>query len=101
MANQEPSLLKKLLFRLDGAADSKKVEFTSSAGNKWQAELCLHSGTNPQSPRLMVMFRNRTSPLDRQRYTFVPPGYSKVPSEAARQLSEDDLRELLASSVEV
>lgn len=101
MANQEPSLLKKLLFRLDGAADSKKVEFTSPTGSKWQAELCLHSGTSPQSPRLMVMFRNRTSPLDRQRYTLVPPGYSKVPSEAARQLSEDDLRELLASSVEV
>jgi hypothetical protein len=101
MATQEPSLLKKLLFRVDGAADSKKVEFTSVRGQKWQAELCLHSGTNPQSPRLMVMFRNRTRPHDRQRYTLVPPGYSKIPSEAAKQLSEDDLQQLLASSVEV
>ena len=101
MANQQQSLLKKLLFRLDGAADSKKVEFTSAAGNKWQAELCLHSGTNPQSPRLMVLFRNRTSPHDRQRYTLVPPGFSKVPSEAAKELTEDDLRSMLASSVEV
>jgi hypothetical protein len=101
MATQEPSLLKKLLFRVDGTADSEKVEFTSARGQKWQAELCLHSGTNPQSPRLMVMFRNRSRPRDRQRYTLVPPGYSKVPSEAAKQLSEDDLQQLLASSVEV
>lgn len=101
MATQEPSILKKLLFRIDGAADSKKVEFESAAGQKWQAELCLHSGTNPQSPRLLVMFRNRSRPRDRHRYTLVPPGYSKVPSEAAQQLSEDDLQKLLASSVEV
>ena len=101
MAKQEQSLLKKLLFRVDGAADSKKVEFTSAAGNRWQAELCLHSGTNPQSPRLMVLFRNKTSPHDSQRYTLVPPGFSKVPSEAAEQLSDDDLRKMLASSVEV
>ena len=101
MPNQQRSLLKKLLFRLDGTADSEKVEFTSAVGNKWQAELCLHSGTNPQSPRLMVLFRNRTSPHERQRYTLVPPGFSKVPSEAAEQLSEEDLRKLLSSSVEV
>jgi len=101
MATQERSLLKKLLYRIDGTADSEKVEFTSGGGQKWQAELCLHSGTNPQSPRLLVMFRNRTRPHDRQRYTLVPPGYSKVPSEAAKQLSEDDLQQLLTSSVEV
>ncbi|NNK48231.1 MAG: hypothetical protein HKP01_05100 [Gemmatimonadetes bacterium] len=101
MATQEPSILKKLLFRFDGAADSKKVEFTSIGGQTWQAELCLHSGTNAQSPRLLVMFRNRTRPRDRQRYTLVPPGFSKVPSEAAKQLSEGDLQKLLASSVEV
>jgi len=101
MATQERSLLKKLLFRIDGTADSEKVEFTSAGGQKWQAELCLHSGTNAQSPRLLVMFRNRTRPHDRQRYTLVPPGYSKVPSEAAKQLSEDDLQQLLTTSVEV
>ena len=101
MATKERSLLKKLLYRFDGAADSKKVKFTSAGGHEWQAELCLHSGTNPQSPRLMVMFRNRSRPHDRNRYTLVPPGYSKVPAEAAKELSEDDLRKLLASSVEV
>jgi hypothetical protein len=101
MATQERSILKKLLFRIDGAADSKKVEFTSIGGQTWQAELCLHSGTNEQSPRLLAMFRNRTRPRDPQRYTLVPPGFSKVPSEAAKQLSEDDLQKLLASSVEV
>lgn len=101
MADQGRSLLKKLIFRLDGTADSKRVEFHSEAGNLWQAELCLHSGTTPQSPRLMVLFRNRTRPHDRQRYTLAPPGCSKVPAEAATELSADDLRELLASSVEV
>ena len=101
MATREPSILKKLLFRFDGAADSKKVEFTSAGGQKWQAELCIHSGTNPQSPRLVVMFRNRTRRNERQRYTLVPAGYSKIPAEAAKQLSDDDLRRLLASSVEV
>lgn len=101
MATREPSILKKLLFRVDGTADSKKVDFTSAGGQKWQAELCIHSGTNPQSPRLLVMFRNRARPNERQRYTLVPAGYSKVPSEAAKQLTEDDLQNLLASSVEV
>lgn len=101
MATQERSILKKLLFRFDGAADSKKVEFTSAGGQKWQASLSLHSGTTPQSPRLLVMFQNRTRPKDRLRYTLVPPGYSKVPAEAAKQLSKDDLQKLLASSVEV
>ena len=101
MATQERSILKKLLFRIDGAADSTKVAFTSAGGQKWQVELCLHSGTSPQSPRLLAMFRNQTRPKERQRYTLVPPGYSKVPSEAAKQLSEDDLQKLLASSVEV
>ncbi|MDP2469225.1 MAG: hypothetical protein Q8W45_03225 [Candidatus Palauibacterales bacterium] len=101
MATKERSLLNKLLFRIDGAADSKKVKFTSAGGQEWQAEICLHSGTTPQSPRLMVMFRNQSRPLDRQRYTLVPTGYSKVPSEAAKQLTEEDLQKLLSSSVEV
>ena len=101
MASKEQSLLKKLLFRLDGAADSAKVEFTSASGNRWQAEVCLHSGTTPQSPRLMVLFRNRTRPRDSQRYTLLPAVYSKVPKEAVKQLGEEDLRKLLSSSVEV
>lgn len=101
MASQGQSLLKKLLFRLDGTADSAKVEFTGETGDRWQAELCLHSGTNPQSPRLMVLFRNRSRPRDSQRYTLLPPPFSKVPKEAAQELAEEDLRSLLSSSVEV
>ncbi|MFQ5746114.1 MAG: hypothetical protein ACE5HF_02715 [Gemmatimonadota bacterium] len=95
------ALLKKLLFRLDGAADSHKVEFTSPSGDRWQAELCLHSGTDPQSPRLLVMFRNRNRPAEAQRYTLVPAGVSKVPRQAAAQLKEADLRDLLTRSVKV
>jgi hypothetical protein len=101
MARPDSSLLKKLLWRLDGTADSEKVEFTSDVGTRWQAELSLHSGTDAQSPRLMILFRNRTRPTQSQRYNLLPPGYSKVPREAAEELSEADLQELLATSVEV
>lgn len=101
MANKTPSLVKKLLFRLDGTADSAKVSFTSAKGTEWQAELCLHSGANPQSPRLMVMFRQPRYPSVPQRYTLLPPRFSKVPDEAAKEIGEDDLRELLANSVQV
>jgi hypothetical protein len=93
------ALLKKLLLRYDGAADSKTVRFTSDSGAEWQAELCLHSGTDPQSPRLMVIFRSRSRPNEPQRYTLAPPGTSKVPKEAAAELSDDDFRSLLARSV--
>jgi hypothetical protein len=101
MSKQDSGVLKKLIFRLDGTADSKKVEFTSNAGTRWEAELSIDSGTSPQSPNLMILFRNRDNVVARQRYTLVPPGYSKVPKEAAKQLTEEDLRELLAESVQV
>jgi len=101
MAKRDSSLLKKLIFRLDGAADSKKVKFTSNTGTPWIAELSIHSGTSQQSPNLMILFRNQMNVQARQRYTLVPPGYSKVPTEAAKQLDEADLKELLAESVEV
>lgn len=55
MAKTQSSLLRKLIFRIDGAADSKKVYFTSAAGRRWEAELSLHSGTDAQAPRLMVL----------------------------------------------
>jgi len=97
----DSGLLKKLLLRYDGAADSKTVKLTSESGAEWQAELCLHSGTGPQSPHLMVMFRCRSRPDEPQRYTLVPPGVSKIPNEAAQQLSENDLRDLLARSVAI
>ncbi|MGH7539506.1 MAG: hypothetical protein ACRELC_00745 [Gemmatimonadota bacterium] len=95
------SLLKKLIFRLDGAADSASTRFTSASGAGWQAELSLHSGTLPQSPRLLVLFRNLDDPQEPQRYTQAPGWVSKVPDEAVEQLTGDDLRELLARSVKV
>ena len=101
MARKDSGVLKKLIFRLDGTADSEKVDFTSAAGTPWEAELSIHSGTSQQSPRLMILFRDQSNVRARQRYTLVPPGYSKVPKEAAKQLKEKDLQELLARSVEV
>ena len=97
----DSSILKKLLLRYDGAADSKTVKLTSETGAEWQAALCLHSGTGPQAPQLMVMFRCRSRPDEPQRYTLAPPGISKIPKEAARELSEEDLRGLLARSVAI
>jgi hypothetical protein len=94
-------LLKKLVFRLDGTADSAKARFTSEAGTRWEAEVSLHSGTMQQSPRLMVFFRNQEDVSVPQRYTLVPPGTSKIPKQAVDELSEDDLRQLLAESVKV
>ncbi len=93
--------IKKLLFRLDGAADSETVEFTSHGGREWQAELCLHAGTDPQAGHLRVLFRCQSDTDQPQRYNVLPSGSSKVPEEAAEQLGEDDLRELLATSVKV
>lgn len=101
MASETPSLIKKLLFRYDGTADSAKVSFTSAKGTEWQAELSLHSGTDPQAPRLMVIFRRPRYPGVPQRYTLLPPRFSKVPKDAAGQITGDDLRELLAESVQV
>lgn len=93
--------IKKLLFRLDGTADSETVEFTSHGGHSWQAELCLHAGTDPQAGRLRVLFRSLSETDEPQRYVTLPSGFSKVPEEAADQLEEEDLRELLATSVKV
>jgi len=95
------TLLKKLIFRMDGAADSAKKRFTSASGTEWEAELSLFSGTLQQSPRLLIMFRTPGDVGTPQRYTQAPPGISKVPDEAAGQLDEAALRELLAKSVKV
>lgn len=93
--------IKKLLFRVDGAADSERVVFESASGNTWEAELCLHVGVGPQSGRLKVIFRCRSRPREPQRYNDLPPGFSKVPARAAEEITEADLRELLATSVKV
>ena len=93
--------LKKLLFRLDGSADSEAVEFRSGSGRRWRAEICLFAGTDPQAGRPKVIFRCLSHPTVAQRYTSLPAVFSKVPSEAAEQMNEEDLRELLAASVKV
>ena len=95
------SLLKKLIFRLDGAADSAKTRFESASGATWEAEFSLHSGTLQQSPRLLVLFRNRDDVREPQRYAQAPPGISKVPDDAVEQMDEAALRDLLSRSVKV
>lgn len=95
------SLLKKLIFRLDGAADSAKTRFESASGTTWEAEFSLHSGTLQQSPRLLVLFRSQDDIREPQRYTQAPPGISKVPKEAVEETDEAALRELLSRSVKV
>ena len=95
------SLLRKLIFRMDGAADSAKKQFKSESGATWEAEFSIFSGTSPQSPRLLIMFRNQDNVIIPQRYNQAPPGTSKVPREAVQELCEADLRELLARSVKV
>ena len=93
--------LKDLVFRMDGRAHSARTEFTSIAGNPWEAQLALHAGTTPQSPRLMIFFRKKKDPREPQRYCLAPVGTSKVPKEAVDELSETDLQELLARSVRI
>ncbi|MFQ5679497.1 MAG: hypothetical protein ACE5HP_08555 [Gemmatimonadota bacterium] len=94
-------LLKKLIFRLDGAADSAKTRFRGESGATWEAEFSLHSGTTVQSPRLLIIFRNLSEPKAPQRYTLAPPRASKVPAECVGQMDEASLRELLSRSVKV
>ncbi len=93
------SILKKLILRWDGGADSAKTRFQSDAGTTWEAEFSIFSGQSKQSPRLMVMFRNRDDVSMPQRYNQAPPGVSKVPKQAVRECDDAMLRELLARSV--
>lgn len=95
------SLLKKLIFRMDGAADSAKTRFESESGTTWEAEFSIFSGTGQQAPRLLVLFRNQNDVRAPQRYTQAPPGSSRVPEEAVAEMDEAALRELLATSVKV
>lgn len=90
-----------LLFRMDGAADSRKVRFESPTGRTWEAEFCLYVGDDPQAGRLKILFRCVSAPLEPQRYNEAPPGISKSPDAAVREVDEAQLRELLATSVRV
>ena len=75
-----------------------KRTFSASNGREWEAEICMHAGTDPQAPRLMVIFRDPTR-KKADRYNLLPPGSSKVPREAADATDDDTLRELLRRSV--
>lgn len=58
----------------------------------------MHSGTDQQAPRLMVIFRDPTRALQ-DRYTLLPPDAPKMPEEAAADMDEANLRKLLMRSV--
>ena len=77
-----------------------KRRFAAPSGREWEAEICLHSGDNDQSPNLLVIFRDpvRVQP---DRYNTLPAGSPKVPKQAAKQLSDDELRALLQRSVQM
>lgn len=68
------------------------------SGREWEVEICLHSGTDPQAPRLMAIFRE-PSRVEPDRYTLLPPDAPKMPKEAAAELDEAALRRLLLRSV--
>jgi hypothetical protein len=74
-----------------------KRKFEAPNGRKWEAEICMHSGDNEQSPNLVVIFRDpvRVQP---DRYNTLPPGSPKIPKEAAKQIDDDTLRALLQRS---
>ncbi len=81
-------------------APTARRRFKAPNGREWEAEICMHSGTDAQAPRLMVIFRDpvRVQP---DRYNLLPPGSPKDPKEAAKQVSDDTLRGLLMRSVPV
>lgn len=72
--------------------------FQAPNGREWEAELCMHAGTDAQAPRLMVIFRDPVRVKD-DRYNLLPPGSSKVPRQAAQEVDDDTLRRLLQRSV--
>lgn len=72
--------------------------FTAPSGREWEAELCMHAGTDAQAPRLVVIFRDPTR-AHTDRYNLLPPGSPKVPKEAAKAIDDDTLRRLLQRSV--
>ena len=75
-----------------------KRSFEAPNGRAWEAEICMHAGTDQQAPRLMVIFRDPRRARD-DRYNLLPPGSPKIPEEAAREIDDDTLRRLLQRSV--
>lgn len=77
-----------------------KRRFRGGSGREWEAEICMHSGDNQQSPNLLVIFRDPVR-VEPDRYNTLPPGSPKVPREAAKVMSDDELRALLERSVKM
>lgn len=78
-------------------AKTAKRWIAGPKGERWEAEVCLQSGTDPQAPRLVVIFRDPTRARP-DRYNLLPPGSPKDPREAVKALPESAFRELLARS---
>lgn len=70
---------------------------TGASGERWEAEVCLASGTDPQAPRLTVIFRDPTRARG-DRYTLLPPGSPKDPKTAVKTLPDSVFRESLSRS---
>ncbi len=79
---------------------SAKRKFQAPNGRKWEADFCMHSGDNEQSPNLMVIFRDPVR-VEPERYNLLPPGSPRFPKEAAKQITDDQLRALLQRSVPI
>jgi hypothetical protein len=77
-----------------------KREFVAPSGRRWEADFCMHAGTDEQAPNLMVIFHDPLRVVP-DRYNLLPPGSPKLPKEAAKQISDDTLRALLRRSVPV
>jgi hypothetical protein len=77
---------------------SAKRKFQAPNGRDWEADFCLHSGDNQQSPHLMVIFRDPVR-VEPERYNLLPPGSPRFPKQAAKQITDDQLRALLQRSV--
>lgn len=78
-------------------AKTAKRWVTGSRGDRWEAEVCLQAGADPQAPRLMVIFRDpRRARGDR--YALLPPGSPKDSREAVQALPEAVFQECLRRS---
>lgn len=85
------------MFGLVRKNKTAKRPVRGAGGERWQAEICLASGTDPQAPRLMVIFRDPTR-VRGDRYTLLPPGSPKDPRVAAETLPESVFADLLTRS---
>ncbi len=81
-------------------APTAKRRFKAPNGREWEAEICMHAGTDEQAPRLMVIFRDPVR-VEPDRYNLLPPGTPKDAKEAGKRVSDDTLRALLMRSVPV